>query len=330
MISRVISVMLPPMAIFFPLFTLLEDFGYLPRVAFNLDNLFRHAGTCGKQCLTMMMGFGCNACGVTGCRIIQSEREKLIAILTNSFTPCTGKFPTLIALISIFFAFSGSFISVLILTGLILISVMVTLLISKTLSGTLLRGVPSTFMLELPPYRVPRVGEVIIRSVLDRTLKILMRAVYAAAPAGILLWLLANIKAGDASLLTHMTGALDPFGRMLGVDGVIITAFILGFPANETVIPIMLMSYAMSGTIVDFESLAELHGILAANGWTITTAVCTMFMTLFHFPCATTVMTIRKETGSRKWTLIAFMLPAVTGIILCFLLNLLMSSVLSL
>ena len=322
-LTCVISVMLPPMAIFFPLFTLLEDFGYLPRIAFNMDRAFRRANACGKQCLTMMMGFGCNACGVTGCRIIDSPREKLIAILTNSFVPCNGRFPTLIAVITMFFSFGSgsSLLSAVILTGVIVLGILMTLFVSKMLSMTVLKGVPSSFILELPPYRVPKIGDVIIRSVLDRTLFVLARAVSVAAPAGLIIWFTANCDISGQSILSYCTEALDPFGRAIGVDGVILMAFILGFPANEIVIPIMLMAYMAQGTLTDYGSLAELQTTLTANGWTTMTAVCTVLLCLFHFPCGTTCLTIKKETGSLKWTALAFLLPTIIGILLCFLLN---------
>lgn len=324
-LTWVISVMLPPMAIFFPLFTLLEDLGYLPRIAFNLDNAFRKCGAHGKQALTMCMGFGCNACGVTGCRIIDSPRERLIAILTNNFVPCNGRFPTLIAMILIFFtagvSYAGSFLSGIILTSFIVLGIAMTLAISKTLSSTILRGMPSSFILELPPYRKPQFCSVIIRSMLDRTLFVLGRAVMVAAPAGIIIWVLANINIGDAGLLDHMTAFLDPLGRSIGVDGVIITAFILGFPANEIVLPIMLMCYMSTGMLTDYGSLAELSEILTACGWTPATALCVMILCLFHFPCGTTCLTIKKETGSLKWTALAFVLPTAVGILLCFIIK---------
>lgn len=324
-LTWVISVMLPPMAIFFPLFTLLEDFGYLPRIAFNLDNAFRKCGAHGKQALTMCMGFGCNACGVTGCRIIDSPRERLIAILTNNFVPCNGRFPTLIAMILIFFtagvSYAGSFLSGIILTSFIVLGIAMTLAISKALSSTILRGMPSSFILELPPYRKPQFCSVIIRSMLDRTLFVLGRAVMVAAPAGIIIWVLANINIGDANLLDHMTAFLDPLGRSIGVDGVIITAFILGFPANEIVLPIILMCYMSTGMLTDYGSLAELSEILTACGWTPATALCVMILCLFHFPCGTTCLTIKKETGSLKWTALAFVLPTAVGILLCFIIK---------
>lgn len=324
-LTWVISVMLPPMAIFFPLFTLLEDFGYLPRVAFNLDHAFKKCCAHGKQALTICMGFGCNACGVTGCRIIESPRERLIAILTNSFVPCNGRFPTLIAIITMFFVASFSFGSgaaaCLLLTLVILLGIVMTLLVSKLLSHTILKGIPSSFILELPPYRCPKIGSVILRSILDRTLFVLGRAVVIAAPAGLLIWLLANITLDGSSILSHCTDFCDPFGRLLGIDGVIVMAFILGFPANEIVVPIMLMTYMAQGSLTDYDSLAQLQTILLDHGWTWQTALATMILCLFHFPCGTTCLTIKKETGSWKWTAAAFLLPTLVGIILCLMLN---------
>ena len=321
-LAWVISVMLPPMAIFFPLFTLLEDLGYLPRVAFNLDNFFRKAYAHGKQALTMCMGFGCNACGVIGCRIIDSPRERLIAILTNNFVPCNGRFPTLIAIITMFFAGAAggmfqSVVSTLMLTGVIVLGVAMTLFISKLLSRTILKGLLSSFHLELPPYRRPQVGKVIVRSILDRTLFVLGRAAVVAAPAGLVIWALANIRAGDLSLLAHIAGFLDPFARFIGLDGFILTAFILGFPANEIVVPIIIMSYMATGTLTDLDSLSELHLLLVSHGWTWLTAVCTMLFSLMHWPCGTTCLTIRKETQSLKWTLVSFAIPTATGILVC-------------
>ncbi len=322
-LAWVVSVMLPPMAIFFPLFTFLEELGYLPRIAFNLDNFFKKSSACGKQALTMCMGFGCNAAGVIGCRIIDSERERLIAIITNNFVPCNGRFPILIVIISMFFTgfFTGVFSSVfsaLILTFVIVLGVIMTLCISKLLSKTVLKGIPSTFTLELPPYRKPRLGRVIVHSIFDRTLFVLGRAMMVAAPAGLIIWIMANINIGNMSVLSHAAAFLDPFGRLLGMDGYIIMAFILGFPANEIVIPLIIMSYMASGSIFDFDSLLELKALLINNGWTWVTAISTMLFTLFHFPCATTCLTIRKETESFKWTIISFLLPTVVGIIVCF------------
>lgn len=323
-LAWVVSVMLPPMAIFFPLFTLLEDLGYLPRVAFNLDKYFKKCCACGKQALTMSMGFGCNAAGVIGCRIIDSPRERLIAVLTNSFVPCNGRFPTLIAILAMFFVGTsgGLFNSVLsaaLLTLLILLGVGMTFAVSLLLSKTVLKGVPSSFTLELPPYRRPQIGRVIVRSVFDRTLFVLCRAAAVAAPAGLIIWIMANVTISGNTLLAHCSGFLDPFGRLLGMDGVILLAFILGFPANEIVIPIIIMSYMSIGTIAEFEDLLSLKQLLVENGWTWITAVSTMLFSLFHWPCSTTCLTIRKETRSFKWTAVSFALPTVVGMAVCFL-----------
>ena len=328
-VAWVVSVMLPPMAIFFPLFTLLEDAGYLPRVAFNLDRCFQWAGAHGRQSLTMCMGFGCNACGVMGCRIIDSPRERLIAILTNAFVPCNGRLPTLIAVLTIFFAFGGgpgsSLLTAALLLGAIVAAVGMTLLISRLLSRTVLRGTPSSFALELPPYRRPRVGQVLVRSVLDRTLFVLARAVMVAAPAGLVIWLTANMTVGGASLLTHLADFLDPLGTLMGLDGMILLAFVLGFPANEIVIPILLMGYLSTGSLTDYQDLGQLRHLLLANGWTWQTALSAVIFTLFHFPCGTTCATIRKETGSFKWTLLAVALPTAVGVAACILLHLLLT-----
>ena len=323
-LTWVIAVMLPPMAIFFPLFTLLEDLGFLPRIAFNLDCAFKKCCACGKQALTMCMGFGCNAVGVSGARIIDSPRERLIAILTNVFVPCNGRFPTMITIITIFFVginSNNTFLSVFILTLVILLGFLLTFLVSFFLSKTLLKGLPSSFTLELPPYRRPQVGKVIIRSIFDRTIFVLGRAVIVAVPAGALIWLLANLHINDISLLNHISSFLDPFGKLIGMDGVILISFILGFPANEIVIPIMLMTYMATGNLVEYESLESLRSILVNNGWTVTTAICVLIFSLCHFPCSTTCLTIKKETGSLKWTLLAIIIPTLIGIILCFLIN---------
>ena len=320
----VVSVMLPPMAIFFPLFTLLEDAGFLPRIAFNLDKLFNKAKCHGKQALTMCMGLGCNACGVTGARIIDSPRERLIAILTNVFTPCNGRFPSLIAIITMFFV-SGSFSSIkssIILTLVLILSVFITLLTSKFLSKTILKGMPSNFVLEMPPYRKPNIKKVIIRSVIDRVLFVLLRAISVAAPAGLIIWLLSNIHISGSSLFSILTNFLDPIAYVFGLDGTILMAFILGFPANEIVIPIIIMGYLNGTSITDYSSLLELKSLLVANGWTIKTAICTLIFTLFHFPCSTTLLTIKKETKSTLWTIVAFVLPTIIGLMLCFMINL--------
>lgn len=321
-LAWVISVMLPPMAIFFPLFTLLEDLGYLPRVAFNLDNFFKKACAHGKQALTMCMGFGCNAAGVIGCRIIDSPRERLIATITNVFVPCNGRFPTLIAISTIFIGgtVGGAFKSVastLTLTGIVLLGIFMTLLVSKILSKTILKGLPSSFTLELPPYRKPQIGRIIVRSILDRTLFVLGRAIAVAAPAGLVIWLMANITVGDISLLTYTANFLDPFAKLIGMDGYIIMAFILGLPANEIVVPIMIMSYMSSGSMLELEALEDLRQLLIFHNWTWLTGVCVMLFSLMHFPCATTLWTIHKETQSWKWTLASFAIPTAAGIIVC-------------
>lgn len=323
----VVAVMLPPMAIFFPLFTLLEDLGYLPRVAFVMDHAFQKAKACGKQSLTMCMSLGCNACGVTGCRIIDSPRERIIAVLTSSLMPCNGKFPTLIALITLFFVggrkgLAASLQGTALLLCVLVLGVAATLLCSRLLSATVLKGMPSSFALELPPFRKPRVGQIVARSLLDRTLFVLGRAAAVAAPAGLIIWLLANVTAGGQTLLAHLTGVLDPFARLLGLDGVILAAFLLGWPANEIVIPVMLMGYLSTGTLVELSDLTRLGALLTANGWTWATAVCTLLFSLFHWPCSTTCITVWKETRSLKWTAWAVLLPTALGMILCFLVNL--------
>ena len=322
-LSWVVSVMLPPMAIFFPLFAILEDLGYLPRVAFNLDNFFKKASSHGKQALTMMMGFGCNACGVMGARIIDSPKEKLIAIITNNFVPCNGRFPGLIAVISMFLI--GSFIGVtksllatIILVLFILFGIYITLLTSKFLSRTILKGIPSTFTLELPPYRKPDFKRIIIRSILDKTLKVLLRAVICSIPAGIIIWLMANLSINNNTLLELTASFLNSFGNIIGLDGYIILAFILGLPANEIVIPIIIMSYMASDVILDITNLTNLKTLLIDNGWTIITAINFIILSLFHYPCATTLLTIKKETNSFKWTFLSFVIPTIIGIVICF------------
>lgn len=323
-LAWVVSVMLPPMAIFFPLFTLLEDLGYLPRVAFNLDHLFKKACCHGKQCLTMCMGFGCNAAGVIGCRIIDSPRERLIAILTNNFVPCNGRFPTLIAISTIFFSsvigssFLSSSVTALSITILIIIGVLTTLLVSYTLSKTLLKGIPSTFTLELPPYRPPQVGRIIYTSIIDRTLFVLRRSLTVAIPAGIITWIFANINVGDISLLSYVANILDPLGKLIGLDGFILLAFILGFPANEIVVPILIMSYMATGKMIEFDELSALGELLRNNGWTYLTALNMMLFSLLHWPCATTLLTIKKETNSMKWTVLGFVIPTVITFVVCF------------
>ena len=322
-LAWVVSVMLPPMAIFFPLFTLLEDFGYFPRVAFNLDHHFKKAKACGKQALTMCMGFGCNAAGVVGCRIIDSPRERLIAILTNNFVPCNGRFPVIISIISMFFlgtaaGLGKSVLSAAILLCVVLFGIFMTFVVSRLLSGTILKGIPSSFTLELPPFRRPQIGKVIVRSLCDRTLFVLGRAAAVAAPAGLIIWIMANVQVGGASLLAQCAGFLDPFTNLLGLDGVILMAFILGIPANEIVFPIIIMAYMSTGSIIELENLSLLKELLMDNGWTWVTAVSTMLFCLLHWPCSTTCMTIKKETQSKKWTVAAFLLPTVICMIVCF------------
>ncbi len=325
-LAWVTAVMLPPMAIFFPLFTLLEDVGYLPRVAYNLDRPFQRCDACGKQALTMCMGFGCNAAGVVGCRIIDSPRERMLAILTNNFAPCNGRFPTLINILTIFFVgtaggLGASVASAALLTVVVVMGIGATFGATKLLSVTLLKGMPSYFTLELPPYRKPQIGKVIVRSVLDRTIFVLGRAVAIAAPAGILLYVLANINVGNASMLAHCAAFLDPFARLLGLDGVILIAFILGCMANETVIPIMMMAYLAQGSLTEMSSLAELQSLFAANGWTWVTAVCVVIFTVMHWPCSTTLLTVKKESGSWKWTALAAAVPTLCGMVTCAIVN---------
>ncbi len=334
-LTWVISVMLPPMAIFFPLFTFLEDLGYLPRIAFNMDKFFKKACCTGKQMITMCMGFGCNACGVTGCRIIDSPRERLIAILTNNFVPCNGRFPFLISIATIFIAGaygsakSGtadivsvpSILATLTVIGVIIFGVILTLVISKILSKTILKGMPSSFVLELPPYRKPQIGKILVRSLFDRTLYVLKRAIKVAAPAGLVIWIMANVTIQGNSILMIVANFFDPFAKLMGLDGYILTAFILGIPANEIVLPIILMCYLKASTLMNIEDTFAIGEILKQNGWTILTAINVMIFTVLHFPCATTLLTIKKETGSWKWVGVSFLIPTVCGIIICMLTN---------
>lgn len=324
-VTWVVSVMLPPMAIFFPLFTILEDYGLLPRIAFNMDRAFSKCNACGKQCLTMLMGFGCNAVGVTGTRIIDSKREKIIAILTNAFVPCNGRFPTIIAMISMFFITSlgpfSSIVSAGLLTFVILLGILATLLISKILSKTILKGYPSSFILELPPYRRPKFISVITRSMLDRTLFVLGRAISISIPAGLILYLMANLHISDISILQFVAEKLNGFGNILGLDGMILLAFLLGFPANEIVIPVLLMGYLATGSLTDYTDLISLKNILINHGWTILTAINFILLTLFHYPCSTTILTIKKETGSIKWSIFAFIIPTLLGLTLCLIVH---------
>ena len=329
-VAFVISVMLPPMAIFFPLFTLLEDLGLLPRIAFNLDHRFAKCKACGKQSLTMCMGFGCNATGVMGCRIIHSPRERLIAIITNSLVPCNGRFPTLITLLTVIGSFTvfgniGSFGIALALTGLITLTIVATLFVSNILSKTLLKGKPSFYALELPSFRVPKIGQILIRSVLDRTLFVLGRAVAVAAPAGLILWLFANINIGGAPFFTQLTSLLQPIGNFFGVDGIILLAFLLGLPANEIILPIMIMLYLGNSTLTATLSLPLIKEVLIANNWTMETALCVLFLMLFHSPCSTTLITIYKETRSKGYTLLAFAIPATIGLLGCLFIHALFS-----
>ncbi|MBQ1275183.1 MAG: ferrous iron transport protein B [Cellulosilyticum sp.] len=322
-LTWVVAVMLPPMAIFFPLFTLLEDVGYLPRIAFNLDHCFKQCHACGKQALTMCMGLGCNAVGIEGCRIIDSPRERLIALLTNSLMPCNGRFPTLILLINMFFITNffyvpSSLIATLLLLLAILLSIFLTFFTSWLLSQTFLKGLPSSFTLELPPYRKPQIIQTLIRSLLDRTLYVLRRSVCVAAPAGLVIWLLAHITLGEHTLLYEMTDFLDPFARLFGLNGIILTAFILGIPANEIIFPIIMMIYMSSNTIMPLLQSHEIKMILLNSDWTPVTALCTLIFLLFHWPCSTTLLTIYKETKSIKWTTIAFLIPTLLGFFLCF------------
>lgn len=324
-LAWVVSVMLPPMAIFFPMFTFLEELGYLPRAAFNMDHYFSRSGSCGKQALTMLMGLGCNAAAIVGCRIIDSPRERLIAILTNAFVPCNGRFPALIAVISMFFTYSafasGALAGAVMLTALLIVSVAATLLCGRLLSRTLLKGEQSSFTLELPPFRMPRVGRLIVRSVVDRTLFVLGRAAAVAAPAGLLLYALSNISIGGQSILAAAVDFLDPFARVFGLDGAILIAFMLGFPANEIVLPIAIMAYNASGSLEELPALCDMRALLIANGWSIKTAVCFVLFSVMHWPCSTTLLTIKKETGSLKWTILAFLLPTLFGLAACFIVN---------
>ena len=322
----VISVMLPPMAIFFPLFVLLEDLGYLPRIAFNLDNVFKKVGTTGKQALTMCMGFGCNAVGVIGCRIINSTREKIIAMITNCFVPCNGRFPILITISAIFIGSLvsskySSIISTLVVLAVILIGIIITLIISKLLSKTLLKGESTSFVLELPPYRKPQLLKVITRSIFDKTIFVLGRALSVAAPAGIVIWLMSNVFIADTNLLTYVANFLDPLGKIMGLDGYILTAFLLGLPANEIVLPLILMSYLANGELINIENIESIGEILISNGWTMLTAINVMIFSLLHFPCSTTLISIKKETGSLKWTFLAFLIPLICGMIICMFTN---------
>ncbi len=328
-LSSVVSVMLPPMAIFFPFFTLLENSGYLPRVAYNLDRPFACCGACGKQALTMCMGLGCNAVGISGARIIDSKRERLLAILTNNFIPCNGRLPMLVTVISIIFLYLkgrvNSFLVAFSLMLFIVFAVAVTFLVTKLLSVTLLKGEKSSFVLELPPYRKPEILRVLFRSLVDRTLKVLLRAVVFTAPMGLLIYLLSNIEIGNVNIVLHIANFFEPLGKLMGLDGVIVLAFILGLPANEIVIPIMLMLYTASGTMgTSNGGLTYMADLFANNGWSVKTALCTAVFALFHFPCATSLITVYKETKSVKYTVLSFLIPTAVGFLLCVMLNLIL------
>ena len=324
-LAWVVSVMLPPMAIFFPLFTILEDLGYLPRVAFNLDFLFRRAGAHGKQALSMAMGFGCNAAGVISTRVINSPRERLVAILTNNFVPCNGRFPTLIMLATVFVgaSFPAAFASIAAAGAVMLvvvIGVIFTLVVSWALSRTILRGEASAFTLELPPYRRPGITRILYTSLIDRTLFVLWRACLTAAPAGAVIWILGNITVGGTNLAQHTANFLNPFGNALGLDGVIILAYIIAIPANEIVVPTMLMVYMGTGQMSEMTELSDLQRLLVGeHGWTMMTAVCLMLFSLLHNPCATTILTIYKETLSKKWATIGALMPLSIAIVVTFL-----------
>ncbi len=325
----VVSVMLPPMAIFFPLFTIIEDLGYLPRAAYNFDRCFMCCGSCGKQALTMMMGVGCNAAGVTGCRIIDSPRERLIAILTNSFMPCNGRLPVIAAFITVLggllFTSEVSLFPVLCMCLIIAVGITVTMLVSLCLTVTVLKGTPSAFTLELPPYRIPKFGDVIVRSVFDRTLSVLGRAVTVAAPAGLIIWLLGNVSIGGTSLMTHTVNVLDPIGRIAGMDGVMLCAFILALPASEITLPLMIMGYSAGGTLTPLGDVGDLLTIFSDAGWTPVTAVCAMLFTLIHWPCSTTILTVRRETGKIRYAILSAVIPTLIGYSMCTVVNLLFS-----
>lgn len=308
--TRVIAVMLPPMAIFFPLFTILEDVGYLPRMAFLMDRPMCRCGGCGKQALTLCMGLGCNAVGVTGCRIIDSPRERLAAILTNAMVPCNGRFPALILLGSLFFSGAGGALAV---AGCVMLGIFGAMLTTGVLSRTALKQEPSCFLMELPPFRRPRIGQIIVRSLVDRTLCVAGRALSVAAPAGAVLWILEQ-----TAMLSRLASFLDPVGIALGMDGVILLAFVLSLPANELLIPVIVMVLGSTA------GSADAGQVLLGSGWTWQMAVCTMVFTVFHWPCATTLLTIRKETGSTIKTAAAFVLPTAVGCVLCLMLGLIL------
>lgn len=326
-VTWVVSVMLPPAMIFFPLFAILEDTGILPRFAFNLDRIFSKAGSNGKQALTMLMGFGCNACGVMGCRIIRNPKERLYAIATNSFIPCNGRLPTLIALISVFFCDNskGNFYNSLVTTGILLLilvfAVFVTLGVTFVMSRFSKSENAGGFVLELPPYRKPQIIKVILLSIKEKVLYVLSRAVIVSVPVGAVIWILTNVSINEISILNYITDFIEPFALLLGVDGVILTSVFLSFPANEILIPVILMAYNTGSTLTDYSSLTELGNILTVNGWGIITALCTIILCLFHFPCSTTCLSIKKETGSNLWTFISIITPLIIGFTICLILN---------
>ncbi len=320
-LAWVVSVMLPPMAIFFPMFTLLEDSGYLPRVAFNLDWLFRRAGGHGKQALTMSMGFGCNAAGLVACRIIDSPREKLLAILTNNFMICNGRFPTVIAIAAVLVSSSVSaglvsLVAALIVVAVVMLGVLFTFLVSWALTKTVLKGEPSMFTLELPPYRRPAFLRVIYTSLIDRTIFVLWRACVVAIPAGAVIWIVGNVSVGGMTVAQHLTEFLDPVGWVMGLDGVIILAYVIAIPANEIVMPTILMLYLQKGRMLEVGG-AEFAAILSGQGWTTMTAVCLLLFCLLHNPCGTTIWTMWKETRSAKWTVFGALMPVVIGVVVC-------------
>ncbi|HYK74698.1 MAG TPA: nucleoside recognition domain-containing protein, partial [Pseudoneobacillus sp.] len=309
--------------IFFPTFALLENYGYLPRVAFNLDRLFKSVGAHGKQSLTMAMGFGCNAAAVMSTRIIESPRERMLAILTNNFVPCNGRWGTLIVLASLFMAagFTGgmkSLVTTGVIVGIVLFGIVVTFVVSWALSKTLLKGVPTHYTLELPPYRKPKIFETVIRESISKSLSVLIRAIKVAAPAAILTWILANITIGDSSILLHAVQFLDPLGKAIGLDGYILMAFIVGLPANEIVLPVLLMGYLSTGELIDVDGIGDIKQLFLDHGWTWLTALNMMLFSLLHFPCGTTLINIYKETKSPKWTFLSFLIPTVIAFFVTF------------
>ena len=319
----VISVMLPPMIIFFPLFAILEESGILPRIAFNTDKIFKNCNCHGKQSLTMCMGLGCNVCGVNACRIIDSKKERLIAIITNSFIPCNGRFPSLITIITMFLV-TGSLVNIkvgIILALFLILSFVITLLISKLLSKTLLKGYSSSFILEMPSFKKTRLKKIIVDTFIEKIFVILKRAILITIPTGIIIWLLSNININYINILSYITNFLDPIAKIFNIDGTILFAILLSFPANEIIIPIILMSYLNGTSLMEYESIKELKEIFVNNGWTIKTAISTLILIMFHFPCSNTLISIKKETNSIKWTIISFILPFIIGLLLCLIIS---------